>query len=237
MIVYHYHPDTKEYLGVSEPQESPLEPGVYLIPEYATEISPFESTGIEPGEHQQYAWLGDKWGIWPDYRTVKIYSTKDGSEEDIRTFGEDIPKGYTIKQRLDWDTVYDAELDEWVLPFENARDRKLAEIRGMADELLNAYKTDCSQSEIQTWDIQKAGAIALTEDINSQDANAEFVRNLAEARGISLETLVEKIMRKAQLYSLGSAKVIGIQQALEDKIWACTTAEQLDEISFPEISL
>jgi hypothetical protein len=36
--VYSYHPETFEFLGFESANESPLEPGVYLIPAHATEI-------------------------------------------------------------------------------------------------------------------------------------------------------------------------------------------------------
>ncbi|MBA4204601.1 MAG: hypothetical protein C0457_06400 [Polymorphum sp.] len=42
MLVYHFHPLTGEYLGFSEADESPLEPGVYLIPAHATDVPPPE---------------------------------------------------------------------------------------------------------------------------------------------------------------------------------------------------
>lgn len=36
MKVYHYHQDTGVFLGSSDAERSPLEPGVFLIPAYAT---------------------------------------------------------------------------------------------------------------------------------------------------------------------------------------------------------
>lgn len=38
--VHHFHPDTGDYLGASDARESPAEPGVYLVPAWATLDAP-----------------------------------------------------------------------------------------------------------------------------------------------------------------------------------------------------
>jgi len=40
MQVYHYHPETLEYIGPGTADPSPLQPGAWLIPAYATAIDP-----------------------------------------------------------------------------------------------------------------------------------------------------------------------------------------------------
>lgn len=42
MQVYTYNPVTGELIGISEADESPLEPGTFLMPAYSTEIAPPE---------------------------------------------------------------------------------------------------------------------------------------------------------------------------------------------------
>ncbi|WP_457660263.1 hypothetical protein [Sinorhizobium medicae] len=56
LTVYNYHPSTLEYTGSSQADESPLEPGVYLIPAYATETAPPE---FIPG--YIFKWAGGEW--------------------------------------------------------------------------------------------------------------------------------------------------------------------------------
>lgn len=40
MQIYHYHPTTLEYIGPGTADPSPLEPGMWLVPGYATAIDP-----------------------------------------------------------------------------------------------------------------------------------------------------------------------------------------------------
>ena len=46
-LIHHYSEETGEYLGTSDGFESPLEPGVFLIPAFATDIDLLE---FEPGK-------------------------------------------------------------------------------------------------------------------------------------------------------------------------------------------
>jgi hypothetical protein len=58
MIIYHYHPETKQYItsGLADP--SPLEKGVYLIPAHSTNIQP--PTSIE-GKIITFDVINNKW--------------------------------------------------------------------------------------------------------------------------------------------------------------------------------
>jgi len=60
MKIYHYHPDSAAYLGDSTADESPLEPGVFLVPAHATVIPP-----PEVAEGKQAVFTGARWILQP----------------------------------------------------------------------------------------------------------------------------------------------------------------------------
>lgn len=56
MKIYHYDPVTNVFIGEGEADPSPLEPGKFLIPAYATEVAvPKIPAGMEA------VWDGSKW--------------------------------------------------------------------------------------------------------------------------------------------------------------------------------
>jgi len=58
MNIYNYDPETNQYTSAAVADESPLEPGVYLIPAYATEIAPPTA-----GEDEAPFWTGTAWEV------------------------------------------------------------------------------------------------------------------------------------------------------------------------------
>jgi hypothetical protein len=58
MKVFNYNPDTGEFVSESEADESPLEPGVFLIPANATDLEP---PSYGPGERAVFA--EGKWSV------------------------------------------------------------------------------------------------------------------------------------------------------------------------------
>ena len=56
MKIFHYDWQTGALLGEGLADESPLEPGVWLIPAQATDVVP-----PEPLEGHQVVWTGEEW--------------------------------------------------------------------------------------------------------------------------------------------------------------------------------
>lgn len=71
MNIYHYDPETKEYLGVSEADRSPLEPGVWLIPAHATKVKPLDII-----DDKMLVFKEDKW-VYEDIPEVIVEEVED----------------------------------------------------------------------------------------------------------------------------------------------------------------
>lgn len=86
MKVHNYNADTGEYISTTEADESPLEPGVFLIPANATEIAPpVEKSG------KVRVFSNGEWSHITDLRGT-TYWLADGSEHTVTELGE-LPEG------------------------------------------------------------------------------------------------------------------------------------------------
>jgi hypothetical protein len=110
MKIYHYHPECKYYLGYSDADESPLEPGVFLIPAYATDIKPPECL---PSEIQVFS--ETSWEVRENLCGI-YYSTISGEQiENINPLSlpenttkekpPEVPEGF----KLEWNNKWEIE--------------------------------------------------------------------------------------------------------------------------------
>lgn len=84
-IIYRYHPLSGLFIGAEEADESPLEPGVFLIPAHATEAPPPVT-----GDREAAVFGEDGWTLQPDWRGT-VYYTADGARHEITELGETPP--------------------------------------------------------------------------------------------------------------------------------------------------
>lgn len=57
MKIHHYHQETLGYIGESDADESPLEPGVFLIPAHATVVAPPADVAGKTRHFEGGAWV------------------------------------------------------------------------------------------------------------------------------------------------------------------------------------
>lgn len=109
MKIYNYHPDYKYFYWESEADESPLEPGVFLIPAHATDIEPptCESNQIQIFNGTSWDVIEDKRGIYYSTKTLQVIENTNPlitPENSTTQQPPETPASY----KLTWN-------DEWVI--------------------------------------------------------------------------------------------------------------------------
>ena len=110
----------------------------------------------------------------------------------------------------------------------DAKSTKLSEINTVTDATIAVLTETYPDREIATFDKQESEARAYAADAT---ASTPLLSALAEARGISLPDLVERVLAKADAFAVASGSIIGQRQALEDRLDACTTVEEVQGIT------
>ena len=221
--VYNYDPDTEEYLGPESAHESPMEPGVYLIPAHATTIAPPEA---DDGHVPVFA--DGAWTLVEDHRGEVWYDTATQERHEIKTLGI-VPETWTPLEPTDHEAVWNGAA--WEVPFEVLKERKRREIWGAGDAILASVKARYTQAEIESWSKQEQGAKDLAAGETTTEA-AQFVAGIAALRGIPVDTLRDKILDNVAAYGQLCTAVIGTQQRLDDLIKAAQTPEDLAAITW-----
>ncbi|MCT8950639.1 DUF4376 domain-containing protein [Pseudomonas iridis] len=116
------------FIGAVTADESPLEPGVYLIPGGCVEAAP---PAIP--EHKAAWWNGRAWQLVDYFGGVVIYSTDTGEPRTLEGF-EAVPAGFTMKKPGPNQVWKDGEWADDI-------DAVLAALR---DKKLQAIANDCA---------------------------------------------------------------------------------------------
>lgn len=132
MNAYKYDSQTGEFLHEVLCQESPREPGQFLIPANATTVAPPEE---QAGKAR--VWNGSLWEYVTDNRGKTMYSVTNSRQTSTMSnvLGEDVPESWTLTPPPDSDNKYTFVGDEW-LP------QSVEELREqLGDTLWSNYKS------------------------------------------------------------------------------------------------
>ena len=100
---------------------------------------------------------------------------------------------------------------------------KMQEVRSHYQNIVNELSNNYSSYELETFATQQAEWKLWSADSN---ASTPFIDALSAARGIDREVLLNKIGANA----LNIASILGLQQAKEDAIKACTAVAEVEAI-------
>jgi hypothetical protein len=107
MNIYNYHPEYKYFSGTSIADESPLEPGVWLIPAHATIIEPptCESNQIQIFNETSWNIVEEKRGIYYSTQTQQVienYNPIKEPENATREVPPEVTEGKVLKWNNGW---------------------------------------------------------------------------------------------------------------------------------------
>lgn len=229
-LIYNYHPETGEFLSTAPADASPLEPGVYLTPAFATEIAP-----PTPGIRQSAVFVGNAWQIKADWRGAPLYSTADGSAVTIDTIGL-TPAGAGATEVPPPSPQHSWQAGAWVLDAAKVTaqlERVRAEARTRIDSAYEAtigmIAASYPPTERDSWPKQEAEARAW---VANNLAPTPLLSAIAVARGTTLANISTRVIANADAYAVYAGGVIGKRQARMSQVDAATTVAGLEAISW-----
>ena len=166
---------------------------------------------------------------------IKGYKKSDGTMKYIepekwgqhKTF-------YTQNPYLGEDYEWNEKVGGWQIKLDVAKKQKLVEIREATNAYMKELKKGFSDAELETWSRQENGTKLLTENPESEEYDAQWVKALSFARGISLEEQMQRISYASNLMNTYAYQLVGYQQKLEDMV---NKAETVDEVLAVRFSL
>lgn len=192
MYCYHYHPESKLYVGCSEADPDPLTPDEYLVPAYATLKEP-----IETRKNEAVMFCDGEWEIVPDWRGF-VYYTSSGEKIEIDEINVVPPK--------------DAKTDPPEPEVSEVANEQIEYINFLCDKEL---KCSYPEAETRTWDKQEKEARAYVSD---QSSDVPLITFIADQRGIDIMVLAKKIIKKSEEYTKTVGTAIGKRQKIKDEI-------------------
>lgn len=164
---------------------------------------------------------------------IKGYLKSSGELKYITPSTWEIEKdNYTTIPYYGSSYEWNEEKGTWEIKLEIAKEQKLSEIRNATNDYMNSLKKNFSNAEMETWSRQENGVKLLSENIDSEEYDAVWVKNLAIARGVSLEEMMQRILLATEAMNTAAYQLVGYQQRLEDAINAATTVDQVYTINF-----
>ena len=167
MKIYNYSASTKEYIGETIADESPLEPGQFLIPAHATAIEP-------PPIPAGYAAVfnGEAWDLVEDHRTKPLWYKANAQPARVTELGP-LPSTLTPLAPDNPYPCWNEAEGKWVVDVETW---KKCFLRPGRDARLNA-----AENRVRRYDLQVRAGIATAE---TADKIAELLAYMQELRDL-----------------------------------------------------
>jgi len=194
MKIYNYHPLTSEYLNSVDADESPLEPGVFMIPAFATDIAPPNVSGSIKA-----VFSSGSWTKVPDHRG-EVWFDAQRSRHEITELGA-TPSPAWVNQLSAAD-----QLDV-------AKQTELAAVDRFHAETVQQLAGNPLQVEKDTWAMKLATAHAVVAKATVSGEGQAFM----VAAGLNTPTLQVEWAAKVQANAVKFAGLVGLADSLRSQ--------------------
>lgn len=225
--IYNFHPQTGEFINEAPADESPLEPGVILLPAFATTAKP-----PKPAFREVAVFADGQWHIKADWRGVSLFSTADGSAMTIGEIGkapadvgatdQAMPSQAHAWKNGSW------QLDPAKLAVQLDRDKlqALATIDLFHAETVQKLVGNPTQVEKDTWALKLEVANAITNKASVSAAGQAFLASAGITTDAAKSAWAASVLAKSSAY----AQVVGLAEKLRDTARTAVKAAT-DEVS------
>lgn len=230
-IIYNYRPDSGEYLSTATADESPLEPGVFLVPAFATDIKPPKA-----GANQASVFANGKWKLVADWRGVPLFSTADGSPVSISEIGK-TPADASATELPPPSPTHSWQDGAWSIDSAKVTAQLTAAKTNALDRIATFSKSKraliagtSDDAEIAGWSNKLRIAQAIVANTATDGEKAAFQAEIS-ARGIKGETLAaftQKVITNAGFFAQAVGLIDGLKRKGQD---AVNTANTPDEVA------
>lgn len=235
--LYLYDPKTKELVGQRDATTRPGGKGYVLQGTFATPVAPPDD--IPDGYAAR--WTGEDWELVEDHRQKMDEQGRKhgGTPYWLPDEGDNwqSPERYMEELGPLPDGAVTTRPEKPAPTLEEAKAAKLAEINAGCDAILKKAVSDYPETEQQTFYKQDAESAAY---LKNPETETPFLTTLATARGIDIETMVEKVRAKTDAFAQLSAFICGQRQAMEDTLDALETVEEVEALvvsyQLPEVA-
>lgn len=225
MLVYNYHPQTGEYAGAETACESPLEPGVYLLPAHGTTDEP---PAAGPGYVAVYR--DGAWSLVEDHRGEVRYDTATRERHEIKELGP-VPAEWTAVPPEDGEAVWDGT--KWSVPFDVLKARKKREITAARNAAIAAGSTWRTHAVDADEDAQRAVSAQIVKSMAYQQMGRPVPDTPWRLRDGSYVTLTDAdVWDLSQAIEAHVSGCYAREAALAAQIEAASGAEQLDAVNW-----
>lgn len=211
--VYNFHPQTGEFINETSADESPLEPGVILVPAFATQVKPPKTASREVA-----IFADGSWHIKADWRSASLFSTADGSEVRIREIGQKPADVNATEQAMPsaahvWKNgSWQSDPGKQAIQLERARRQALEAIDRFHAETVQKLVGNPTEVEKGTWALKLEVANAIIAKAGVSAAGKAFLASAGFTTDEARSIWATAVLAKSSAY----AHVVGLAEKLRE---------------------